>query len=339
MKEKKLILMAVYLFFTLLITGGCSTLKDKTTMTRLQYPEKPITVIVPFSVGGGLDLAARSLEKLAPKYLGQPLVVVNRPGGAGAIGWNELSGASPDGYTIGITGMDMLLLSSYGPTKFNYLTALDPLGQIASTPMSMAVQSDQPWETVDDLIKYAKKHPGELKFGHSGVGSFPHLLGEMFGQTSGIIIEQVPFMGGGEMVAALLGGHIQLIFVNPMAVKEHVRNGTIRVLAVTSKQRMSDPVFAKVPTFEEQGLDIVLSNWYGVAAPKEMPDDVKNKLAEGFKKIITDPEFINNIKNVGFQDDYLGPKELQEKWITDNETLTKILKQTDILEKIKAQKK
>jgi tripartite-type tricarboxylate transporter receptor subunit TctC len=339
MERKNLLFMTIFLFLCLLITGGCSNLQDKELMSKPQYPNKPITVIVPFSVGGGLDLAARSLEKLAPKYLGQPLVIVNRPGGAGAIGWNELSGANPDGYTLGITGMDMLLLPSYGPTKYDYPTALDPLAQVASLPMVMAVQSEQPWQTVEDLIEYAKKHPGQLKFGHGGVGSFPHLLGEMFGQAAGITIEQVPFTGSGEGTANLLGGHVQIIFVNPMAVKEHVKNGTIRVLAVTSEQRMSDPVFAKVPTFKESGLDIALSNWYGIAAPKEMPVEVKNRLTEGFKQIIMDPEFINNIKNVGLQVDYLGSKESQDKWLSNNETLNKILKETDVLDKIKAQKK
>lgn len=325
--------------FILILIGGCSDISNKTTTAKRQYPDKPITVIVPFSVGGGLDLTARSLEKLAPKYLGQPLVVVNKPGGAGAIGWNELSGANPDGYTIGITGTDLLLLPAYGPTKYNYPTALAPIVQVASLPMVMAVQADQSWQTVDDLIEFAKKHPGKLKFGHGGVGSFPHLLGEMFAKTADITIEQVPFSGAGEVTAALLGGHVQIAFVNPMVVKEHVKNGTIKVLAVTSEQRMTDPVFTQVPTFKEQGLDVVLNNWYGVAVPKETPVEITNKLAEGFKAIIMDPEFIKNMKNVGLQVEYLGPKESELKWLSDGQKLTKILKETDILDKIKAQKK
>ena len=336
---KKNLLIMVFSVFILIIIGGCSDISNKTTTTKRQYPDKPITVIVPFSVGGGMDLTARSLEKLAPKYLGQSLVVVNKPGGAGAIGWNELSGASPDGYTIGITGPDLLLLPSYGPTKYNYPTALDPLVQVASLPVVMAVQADQPWQTVDDLIQYAKKYPGKLKFAHSGVGSFPHLLGEMFGQAAGIPIEQVPFSGAGEVTAALLGGHVQLIFVNPMLVKEHVKSNAIRILAVTSEQRLTDSVFAQVPTFKEQGIDIVLYNWFGLAAPKELSAEVKNKLVEGFRAIVTDPEFIQNIKNAGLQVEYLDSKESELKWLSDSQKLKNILKETDILDKIKAQKK
>ncbi len=322
-----------------LVLGGCTGSSYKTTINNVKYPDKPITVIVPFSVGGGIDLTARALEKFAPKYLGQPFLVVNKPGGAGATGWNELSGAKPDGYTVGMTTTDMLLLSSYGPTKYNYPTALDPIGQVALLPMVMAVQADQPWQNVDELVQYARQHPGKLKFAHTGVGSFPHLLGEMLGLAAGIEVEQVPFTGAGEVTAALLGGHVQFIIVNPMSVKEHVKNGTVRVLAVTSEQRMSDPVFSQVPTFKEQGLDIVLNNRFAVAAPKEMPVDVKNKLAEGLKAIIIDPEFIRNMTNGGLQVEYLGPKELQDKWLSDNEKLTQILKETDVLNKIKAQKK
>ncbi|SMC32552.1 Bug family tripartite tricarboxylate transporter substrate binding protein [Sporomusa malonica] len=307
--------------------------------TTTKFPDKPITVIVPFSVGGGLDLTARSLEKLAPKHLGQPLIVINKPGGAGAIGWNELAGASPDGYTIGVTAPDMLLLSLYGSGKYDYPTALSPLAQVASVPLVLAVQASQPWKTLNDLIEYARKNPGKLKFGHGGVGSFPHLVGVMVGQAAGITIEQVPFSGAGEVTAALLGGHIQLSFVNPMVVKEHVKNGTVRVLAATSEQRIVDPVLSQVPTFKEQGLDVVLTNWYGVAVPKETPIEVKNKLAKGLKTIITDPEFIKNMNNVGLQVEYLDPQESQAKWLANSQKLSQTLNESGILEKIKAQRK
>lgn len=339
MQRKSLILWTVHLFLISILMGGCAAVQNKPTTTAGKYPDKPITVIVPFSVGGGIDLVARSLEKLAPKYLGQPLVIVNKPGGAGAIGWNELVGASPDGYTIGLTATDVLLLPQYGSTKYHYLSALAPIVQVAAVPMVLAIKADKPWQTVGDLVEYAKKNPGQLKFGHGGVGSFAHLLGEMFGQAVSITIEQVPFSGGGESTTALLGGHVQLIFVNPMTIKEHVKNGTLRVLAVTGEKRLADPVLAQVPTFREQGFDITLTNWYGIAIPKETPLEVKNKLAEGLKAMITDPEFAQNMMNAGLPIEYLGPKESEDKWLADSQKLTKTLEETGILELIKAQKK
>lgn len=337
--EKSLICWAVYLFLISIIIGGCAAMQNIQTTTTMNYPDRPISIIVPFSVGAGVDLAARSLEKTAPKYLGQPLVVMNKPGGGGAIGWNELAGSNPDGYTIGIASIDMLLLPQYGSTKYNYSTALTPLIQFAALPMVMVVQADQPWQTLDDLVKYAKEHPGQLKFGHAGIGTFAHLLGELFGHATGITIEQVPFSGGGEVTTALLGGHVQLIFVNPMIVKEHVKSGKLRILASTGEQRMTDPVLAQVQTFKEQGLDIPLNTWYGVAVPKEMPVELKNKLAVKFKTMISDPEFIENINKAGLQVEYLGPKESEEKWLADSQKLSKTLQETDMLERIKTQKK
>lgn len=304
-----------------------------------KYPEKPITAIVPFGMGGSTDLTARSLEGTAIKFLGQPLVIVNKPGGAGMIGWNELAGAKPDGYTIGIVAVDMLISSLLETSKYNYITALEPLAQISSSPMVLAVHSDQDWKTLDDLIEYAKKNPGQLKVGNAGMGSIGHVVGEMFGESANIKIEQVPFSGGSELISALLGGHVQLIFMTPTALKEQVKNGAIRILAVSGESRMTDSLFASIPTFKEKGLDITLTNWFGIAVPKEMPIDDKNKLAEGLKSMIIDPEFKRRMENMGLSVEYLNSEESQNKWLSDSQLLSKRLKDTGVLEKIKAQKK
>ncbi|WP_246105310.1 Bug family tripartite tricarboxylate transporter substrate binding protein [Sporomusa termitida] len=304
-----------------------------------KYPERPITVIVPYNAGGGLDLTARSLEKLAVKHLGQPLAIVNKPGGAGALGWNELAGSPLDGYTVGATSNELILLSLYGTGKYNYATALSPIMQVTAVPLLLAVQTDQPWQTLSDLIEHARKHPGQLKFGNVGTGSFAHVLCEMLNQSAGINIEQVPFSGAGETIPALLGGHIQLIFVSPVPIKEHVKNGTVKILAITGEHRMADPVFAHVPTFKELGIDITIDNWHGIAVPKETPVAIKNKLAEGFKAIVNDPEFKENMEKVGNQVEYLGPQESTDKWIADSQKLQKTLQESGILEQIKTQKK
>jgi len=303
-----------------------------------KFPEKPITMIVPFSAGGGTDLIARAMEKVSVKYLGQALVVVNKPGGTGTAGWNELVSSSPDGYTVGMTVTDLILQPSYGSTKYYYLTALEPLVQISSSPSVMIVNADQPWQNVYELIEYAKQHPGQLKFGHAGIGSLPHIIGEDFGKVANIKIEQVPFRGSSEATAALLGKHIQIAFMNPISVKEQIKNGTVRALAVSSEKRLSDPALVGIPTFKEQGIDVVFSYWYGVAAPKGLSPEVKTKLAGGFKAMISDPEFRNNMDVLGVEVEYLGPKEAQEKWRDDNEKLTKIIQETGILDLIKGQK-
>jgi tripartite-type tricarboxylate transporter receptor subunit TctC len=210
---------------------------------------------------------------------------------------------------------------------------------VTSVPLLLAVQADQPWQTLSELIDYAQKHPGQLKFGNTGTGSFVHILCEILNYDAGIQIEQVPFSGGGETVSALLGGHVQLIFINPASIKQHVTNGTVRILAMSSENRMSDPAFAQIPTFKEQGFDITLTNWHGVAVPKEIPVEIKNKLAEKFKSIIADPEFRKNMDRIGATVEYLGPEESQAKWQSDSQKLQKALKESGILERIKSQKK
>ncbi len=328
----------LYILIISMIVGGCTTTQQEVMKTS-KYPEKPITLIVPFSAGGGMDLLARALEKTATTNLGQPLIIINKPGGGGTIGWNELAGVAPDGYTIGISGVDLILQSLYGSTKYNYPTALEPIVQITSSPFVMVVQADQPWENVDELLGYARQHPGQIKIGNSGVGSVAHVLGEMLAHTTDTTLESVPFRGGSEALTALLGGHIQATFTSPATIKEHLKNGTLRVIAVPNNQRLTDPIFVNVPTFKEQGLDIVFNNWMGVAVPKEMPIEVKTKLADGLKAIILDPEFKNKLENIGLQVDYLPPQEAQQKWLDDSQRLSKIVQETGILNKFKEQKK
>jgi tripartite-type tricarboxylate transporter receptor subunit TctC len=339
MRNRALVLLSISLLIISIILGGCSDMQIKTATTKSNYPEKPIITIVPFSVGGGMDLTARSLEMVSLKYLGQPLVIMNKPGGAGTIGWNELAGASPDGYTIGTVAIDILISSLLMASKYNYPTALEPLAQISSPPMVLGIRADQPWENLDELLEYAKQNPGKLKCGNGGVGSIGHIVGEMFGQSTKIKIEQVPFTGGSEQTAALLGGHVQLIFITPAALKEQVKSGKIRILALSGEHRLTDPLFTSIPTFKEKGIDITVTNWYGIAVPKEMPIKDKTKLAEGLKASINDPEFMKRMDSIGLPVEYLGPEESQAKWQSDSQKLQKALQESGILEQIKSQKK
>jgi len=338
-RRKTLISLVLCLFVLSIIVGGCSSMENKAVTETKKYPDKPITLIVPFGVGGGMDLVARLLEKTAPAQLGQPLVILNKPGGTGAIGWNEVVGATPDGYTLGITGIEVLLQPLYGPTKFHYPTALEPLVQISESPMVMAILAEQPWENLDDFIAYAKQHQGKIKFGHSGIGGIGHVAGESFSKATKLNLEQVPFQSAAEAMTNLLGGHIQVAFLTPALANEFVKSGMVRILGVAGEHRLSNPDFANTPTFKEQGLDVVGSSWFGIAAPKGLPIEVKNKLADGFKAMINDPEFQKNIEQLGLQVTYLDPKESAEKWLTDSQRLTRTVQETGIVKKIKEQKK
>lgn len=332
---------AGFLIVSIGLLTGCGSMATKPGATNSagKYPEKPITVIVPFSAGGALDMVARALEKKAPQYLGHPLIVVNKPGATGSIGWNELAAAPPDGYTIGITSVELIVNPLYGLTKYNYATALAPVAQVSAVSQVLAVRSDEPWDNIEQLVMYAKQHPGELKFGHSGIGSIPHIIGENFAKTSGVAIDQVPFRGASEAVAALLGGHVQLIIVNPMVISEFVNTGKIKCLAVSAGERMIDPLFERTPTFKEAGYEILFTNWLGVAIPKEVPPEIRDKLSAGISKIIHDPEFKQDIEKLGLPVTYLNPHDAEAVWLTDQQRYTKIVQESGILDKIREQKK
>lgn len=336
MKRKLGILLVCVLVLSMLAVGCSNTALS----TETKFPTKPITIIVQYVAGGSTDLLARSMEKMAKKYLGTPLIVVNKPGGGGTIAWNELAEVSPDGYTLGMTGNGTILQPLYGPTRYHYPTALEPIAQIAVAPIVAAVRADSPWQSIDDVIAYAKKHPGEIKFGHPGLGGPSQIVGEMFAKEADIQIEQVPFLGTAESIAATLGGHIQLVFASsPSDIRELVRSGKIRPLAISGDKRLTQPEFVDVPTFKEKNLNVVLTPWQGIAAPKGLPEDVKNKLADGFEKIVKDPEFISNLESMGLTVEYLGPKESTDKWIAESNQMTKIVKETGIAELIASQKK
>jgi tripartite-type tricarboxylate transporter receptor subunit TctC len=323
-----------------IMIGGCANMESEKIITPKveKYPNRPITLIVPYSAGGGTDLVARALEKSLTSHLGQPVIIVNKPGGAGTIGWNELTNAAPDGYTIGISTNELLLKPLYDSTKTDYPTALDPIAQVATSTSVLAILSDQPWQNLSDLIQYAKDHPYQLKFAHGGIGSNTHITGEMFGKAANINISQVPFNGNGEIVAALLGKHVQFIMTNPMTIKEYVKIGTIRVLAVANNQRMTDPLFANVPTFKEQGLNVAFSSWYGLALPKETPNNIKLKLAEELKTILTEPETMNSLEKLGLEPKYLNSEDSANRWLTDRIKLSNIIQETGILDLIKSQR-
>ena len=338
-KNKGVLVLVILLFSMSIMMGGCS-MGAKESMVSEKYPAKPITIIVPYAAGGSFDMIARALEKYGQKYLGQSLVVVNMPGGAATIGMNELAGAKPDGYTIGVVGVGAILQPLYGQTRYHYPTALEPLAKIVSSPVLVASLVDKPWGNLSELVSYAKQHPGELKVGHSGLGTAVHITGELFAKEAGINIAQVPFRGDSEALAALLGGHVQLISVfNPASLKEHVKSGTIKILGVAEENRLTLPGFENIPTFREQGIDIAFNFWTGIAAPKDMPAGEKARLTAGLREMINDPEFKRNMAELGMEVQYLGPDEFSARWIEDNAKLTKTVKETGILELIAAQKK
>jgi tripartite-type tricarboxylate transporter receptor subunit TctC len=311
-----------------------------TTSAHAQgYPNRPIKLLVGFSAGGSTDLVARLLAKHSEKYLGQSLVVENKPGAAGMLALNDLVTAKPDGYTLGVTNSGMVTQPIYGTARFDYPVELQAIAEVGEIPFVLVAKCDAEWKTLDDLMKFARTHPDQVKYGITGVGNTAHLGPAQLQLEAKFPMDAVNFDGGARLIAALLGGHIQAGGINPVDVKEHVKAGRICALVVFGEKRLEDPLYKDVPTAKEKGYDIQVTLWQGVGAPKGLPSDLKQKLAEGFSKMLHDPEVVEGIRNLGLQPVYRGPEDFQQKWKADQERIRKMVTDTGILQQIKSQTK
>lgn len=301
------------------------------------YPDKPIKVVVPYSPGGSTDAVGRTVARVAEKYLGQPFVIENKPGAGGMIGLNAVVEAEPDGYTIGITNSGLVTQSLYGSNKHDYPTALEALGQVGEIPFVFAVNSKSKFKDLKDLVAYAKQHPKEVKYGITGVGNTAHLGPKYIELEAGIKMASVNFDGGAPLLAALLGGHIDGAANNPVDLREHLKAGKARVLAVFGDKRLPYDWIKDAPTAREQGYDIIMTLWQGLGGPKGMPADVKAKLADGIGKIIQDPETQKAISNLGLEPVYLDADAFAKKWLEEQKRMRRLVTETGVLDLIKSQ--
>ncbi|MYN14904.1 tripartite tricarboxylate transporter substrate binding protein [Pusillimonas sp. TS35] len=275
------------------------------------YPEHPINMVVSYGPGGGTDLVARALAPYIEKYLGNNarIVVLNRPGAGGEIGFAEIARAKPDGYTIGFLNTPNLLTIPIERKAQYHWTGFDLLGNLIDDPDSFAINTGKhDFKTLSELAKYAKAHPGEVTVGTTGKGSDDHLAMLAFQKAAGVEMVHVPYKGAGPVRTAITGGEITLAAMNIGEVKAYMDGGSpMRPLGVMSHER-SD-VAPDLPTFKEQGYDIIMSSLRGIGAPKGLPEDVRVKLVDAVKKAANDPEFREKSRKMFVPMRYLGPEE------------------------------
>ena len=252
------------------------------------YPDKPVTVICPWTAGGGTDVLLRALSKEAEKYLGQTINVVNQTGGAGAIGHNAIRAARPDGYTIGMITFELNSLPPQGLVPFTWKD-FDPLMRINTDPAALTVRKDAPYNTVRGFVDYGKAHPDEITIGNSAPGSVWNIAAGLVAEKTGIKVKHVPFDGAQPAVTALVGGHIKAVAVSVAEVRGQVQAGNLKILGVMSSER--DKIFPDVPTFKEQGVDVEFYTWRGLALPKGVPANIKAKISDAYKKAFDSKEF------------------------------------------------
>lgn len=275
--------------FKSMMVGAAALLAGAFSLSALAaYPDKPVTVICPWTAGGGTDVLLRALSKEAEKHLGQTINVVNQTGGGGAIGHNAIRAARPDGYTVGMITFELNSLPPQGLVPFTWKD-FDPLMRINSDPAALTVHKDEPYSTVRGFMDNAKAHPGEITIGNSAPGSVWHIAAGLAAEKTGVSVKHVPFNGAQPAVTALVGRHIKAVAVSVAEVLGQVQAGNLKVLGVMSGER--DKILPDVPTFKEQGVDVEFYTWRGLALPKGVPAKVRAKIADAYKQAFDSKEF------------------------------------------------
>ncbi len=257
------------------------------------YPDKPITMIVAYSPGGGTDLIARAIAPYLEKYLGSGarIVIVHRPGAGGEIGFAAIANSAPDGYTIGFVNTPPLMTIPIERTaQFGGPQRFDLLGNVIDDPCNFAVHADSEFKNLKDLAAFAKANPGKVTVGSSGIGSDDHLVMLMFERAAGVKMTHVPFKGSADVRAALLAKQITVGAINIGESLQSIKGGAaMRNIAQFSPARTN--LAPELPTAKEQGFDIELSSLRGMAAPKGLPPEIRDRLVKAVAQAAADAEF------------------------------------------------
>lgn len=272
------------------------------------YPTREITMIVPYPPGGSTDLVARFLAEPLEKELGKPVLVVNKPGGGGAVGWQLLAAAKPDGYTLGYTTKALIIQKYTIATGLDY-KRLEHIARLISSIGVIAVQNDAPWKSLDEFLSAARKEPGKLRVGNSGAGATWHLFAAAIEEAAKVKFTHVPYGGGNPAVVALAGGHIEAVAMDLGTVVPLLPTQRIRLLAINADDR--HPKFPNVPTFREQNMPIQLDHWTGAAAPAGTPIEVIEKVAAALEKATSTPQWREFVDRFSFVPTFVKPAQLR----------------------------
>lgn len=273
------------------------------------YPQRSIDYVLPFDPGGESDITARLQQEPLAEELGQQVNIAYQPGGGGALGWSELTRTSPDGYTIMGCNLPHTILQPMQRDDAGYETEqIKEVHIFQSTPNALMVPSDSDIEDLDDFIAAAEGDPGAISVGGSGDFTANHIGTLMLADQSEVELSYTPFSGTGTATPALLGGHVDALMSYTPQISQ--LGDQVRVLAVATEERM--PGLEDVPTFAEQGIDLVDGAYRGVCVPEDTPDEIVQRLAEIFESVQEDPEVIEAFEEQAFVLENYGPQEAEE---------------------------
>lgn len=296
------------------------------------FPDKPITLIVPYPPGGTTDIAARTMAQAMSPILGQPVVVDNRSGAGGSVGMGVVARAKPDGYTMGMgtIGTQTINQYLYNDMPFNPEKDFEPVGMVLSTPNVIAVRTDSPITSLKDLVQRAKNSSTQLMYASPGMGSSVHLTGAYLEQVADINMMHIPFKGLAGSLPAAIGGQVDVLIDNLPSTLSLLQDGSrIRALAVTSAER--SPSLPNVPTAKEAGLNAEdVTAWFALYAPKGTPDEAMTTLIEATRKALAMPEVQEKLASLGSKPGALFGKDLTTFEEQERQRWSKLIKDRKI---------
>src|SRR5262249_8184295 len=281
------------------VAAGAAALPALSRIATAQtYPARPVRIVVGFPAGGTSDIVSRVLGQWLSERLGQQFVIENRPGAGSNLATEAVARAAPDGYTLLlIGGANTINATLFDKLTFDFLQDIAPIASVFETPLVVEVNPSVPVRTIPEFITYAKGNPGKLNFATPGVGTPPHVAGELFKMTAGVNFVHVPYRGTGPMLTDLIGGQVQVAFDPLPASIEHIRAGKLRALAVTTASRSE--ALPNIPSASEHVPDYIASNWYGFAAPRGTPPEIVGKLNTEINAALTDPKIKARFMELG----------------------------------------
>jgi tripartite-type tricarboxylate transporter receptor subunit TctC len=293
---------------------GTALLAAAASALAQAFPSKPVTLIVPWPPGGSTDRHLRGLAEIASKYLGQNIVVENKPGGGGTIGPSQMAlSAKPDGYTLSQFPMGMLRIPHMQKSPWNPLTDFTYIIGVTGYTFGLTVRADSPYKTFNEYIEAARKEPGKIDYASTGIGTTPHLNMEEVAINAKVTLNHVPFKGNADSTQALLGGHV-MAQSDATGWDKYVDGGQMRLLVTFGDTRTKR--WPNVPTAKELGYGVVSTSPYGIAGPKGMDPAVVKTLHDAFKKAIDDPKHLELLAQLS-QDVWYLNSEDYTKWVRD----------------------
>lgn len=313
-----------------LLLAAVTTISNATPAQLDRYPERPIKFVVTYPPGGGTDIVARTLASEMAKELKQAIVVDNRAGAGGTIGTNEVAKAKPDGYTILFGTTAGLIINPLLKKDMPYDANRDfsPVSLLATTPQILVVNPSLPIKTTQELIAYAKQHPGQLNYASVGIGAPNHIAMEIFKHMTATDLTHVPYKGAGPVINDLLGNQVQ-VTMNPIPpMLSHLKDGKLRALAVTSHSAAAP----NIPTIAQSGVPGYEANfWYGVFVPANTPAPIIDKLNKTIVKVMGEQKLIRQLTQSGVEPRTTTPRELGDIMKRDTETMRKTMRDAGII--------